>query len=120
MSVALSGDGGDELFYGYERYPTAERIVRQIGRLPRRTRRILSGFVAVAPAEVLDRLSRLLPRRLRIERLADRLPMLADVLPQGSLESHALQPDRLVPGARQPTALLGHTGTIRGLPRLRE
>jgi asparagine synthase (glutamine-hydrolysing) len=38
VTVALSGDGGDEVFGGYERYIQGERLIGRLGRVPRPVR----------------------------------------------------------------------------------
>ena len=48
ITVALSGDGADELFSGYERY-IAMRIIRKASFLPERLRKILFGSIARLP-----------------------------------------------------------------------
>ncbi|MEQ1802930.1 MAG: asparagine synthase (glutamine-hydrolyzing) [Gammaproteobacteria bacterium] len=54
VTVALSGDGGDEFFYGYGRYPTAEAIWRRLSRIPRPLRRLGGGFLEAVPPAWLD------------------------------------------------------------------
>lgn len=45
VKVALSGDGGDELFFGYKRHATERRV----GQMPVPLRRLVRGFAALPP-----------------------------------------------------------------------
>jgi len=97
VTVALAGDGGDELFYGYERY---QRILAQWGRLkriPRSARRA---------AALGTRLGGRLLEPLLGQRRARRMPWLLDTPDVDTLYAqgvcHVLDPERLVPGATEP------------------
>lgn len=123
VTVALSGDGGDELFCGYTRYTLGYRVWRVLCRLPFALRRALSDVLRRLPGRALDAAQRhLLPQRLRLPALGDRLPKLAEVLEHRDdaafyrwLVSHWKQPEAVVPGAREPVTVLDAHG---GRPRL--
>lgn len=113
VTVSLSGDGGDELFCGYNRYAQGYDVWRRLGRMPRSLRKMVSGAVRLAPAGAIDNAMKIAPANLRRMAVGDRLLKLADVLDveQGddfyrTLVSHSKNPGSLVLGGQEPPTIL--------------
>lgn len=112
VTVSLSGDGGDELFAGYNRHVWGPRVWTTVEHLPRSIRRAVSGAMMRVSSDAWDqvfrRLGPSLPQSLKVRLPADKLQKLANVLPSGGaadlyqrLRTHWPQPDELVVGGTQ-------------------
>ena len=54
--MALTGDGGDELFAGYRRYQQTMAIHQRIQRVPRAVRQLLWHLLALPSPSIYERL----------------------------------------------------------------
>lgn len=127
VTVALSGDGGDELFCGYSRYTTGYNIWRRLTKLPVPVRSFLAVILRGIPGKRLDDLQSILPRKYRLPTLNDRLPKLIDVLDNASdeefykrLVSHHKNPCSLVIDSVEPKIALDAQGIFENFPDFRE
>lgn len=122
--VALSGDGGDELFAGYERYRWASAIAHKMRFWPapicRWTQAMLTGFSGGR----WDRLLRLLPLGAYTGNKARSVCDMLALCDPGQLVRHAMttwgDPGQIVPRAEELRTLLWDRSVETTFPSLTE
>lgn len=85
VTVALSGDAGDELFGGYTRYMFTERVWNRMHRVPLPFRRLSGAALRVPSARAWDRLAGGVARR-RTPNFGDRIHKGAALLAANTID----------------------------------
>jgi asparagine synthase (glutamine-hydrolysing) len=119
VTVSLSGDGGDEVFAGYDWYRRNARLWHQSQRMPgalrRAAARLLRGPSLYAWERCLCAVRPLLPERLRRRASADRARKLGDLLAHANrpeelhqwlIGAHWQEGPEILPGASEPASRL--------------
>jgi len=102
VTVALSGDGGDEVFVGYNRYFFAKRLMRYLNYMHPKIRKSLGCVINSISQQIWSTIPAIFPPVLRYPQLGTKLYKLADLMKSGDqitykgIISHWNNPDELV------------------------
>jgi asparagine synthase (glutamine-hydrolysing) len=127
VTVSLSGDGGDELFAGYNRYFLSRNIWNKIGWMSDSMRQIVArALMTLSPQTwetVFRTLGPVLPREFKLSNASDKVHKLAEIMTVGSPEamylrfvSHFKEPASVVVGSSEPPTLLTTRSQWADLP----
>ena len=119
VTVALSGDAGDELFTGYNRYAWSERMWPSLRRIPPGLRRLGRSLTRSLSAAGWDRLAAvvrpLLPGRLQVRGAGDKMYKLGDSIGAKDLDalykslvSQWQDPTRIMPDTEEAAMWVDH------------
>lgn len=122
VTVALSGDGGDELFAGYNRYQLASQSWRKLTLLPRSLRTMMAGALTSVSPDSWSRLLSFLPDKIRPAEAGDKIHKAASVL--GLSDPAALyrrlvthwEPGGVMPGTPEAHGVLWDDSIAREFP----
>jgi asparagine synthase (glutamine-hydrolysing) len=126
VTVALSGDAGDELFGGYSRYFQTRAIATKLSRLPLPARKLVANCLKSVPVgvwnSVLGPLEQCTPRAFRGGIPGDRIHKGADILATEHMEqlyrefiSQWKSPAEVVIDSREPLTALTRDLSFPGI-----
>ena len=123
VTVSLSGDAGDELFCGYNRYQITEKLWNKMARVPAPLRAWMARSITSISPLAWDRMASFIPGANRYAALGDKLHKGAGVLASSTSDelylgivSHLRNPaDWVIGGQDLPTNLTGLRTELGGL-----
>ncbi|MFT6583663.1 MAG: asparagine synthase (glutamine-hydrolyzing) [Alphaproteobacteria bacterium] len=122
VTVALSGDGGDELFTGYNRYFQARNIGRMLNIAPGPLRSAAGSAIRAFPPSFWDCVFKLIPPSRRPPQAGDKMHKLSTVLNTDRdgfyrrIISHWPQPDDIVIGGHETKGVIWDESLKQRIP----
>ncbi len=123
VTVALSGDGGDEVFAGYNRHLWGDRLAHGLASVPGVARHGAASLMRLMPPATLNRLAARLPRSWLPSQPGDKLEKLAGLIGEDStgavyrrMISQWQNPDDIVVSGAEPHDLAWDSGITAQFP----
>jgi asparagine synthase (glutamine-hydrolysing) len=124
VTVALSGDGGDELFAGYNRYHLTQRFWQALSVMPRPMRNAAAAALTMVRPDRWTSLAAAVPARFRPPQTGDKLHKAAAVLRLASadavyrrLVTH-WEPSAIMLDAQEPKSIIEDESLQQEFPDL--
>ena len=113
VKVAISGDGGDELFCGYNRYKMSEKFSSLFRFMPFNLRKTIASTIQSISPHNLNKISKFIPILDQQTNFGDKIHKGADVLNTKNFSniyytlcSHWKDPTKIVLNSKEPGTLL--------------
>lgn len=115
VTVALSGDSGDELFCGYNRYIFTDKLWSKLNKIPHPIRKLSSKVITSIPVGFFDYVGKLLPKKAKMSNFGEKIHKASHVLLCENIDelyidliSHCKEPEKVVLGAKEPLTLVSN------------
>jgi asparagine synthase (glutamine-hydrolysing) len=113
VKVSLSGDAGDELFCGYNRYELVSNLWRTLNKIPIPIRSLMGRFLVLIPPYWWDCMLRKIPVFKKYHNIGDKIHKGASVIASQSIDdlylglvSHWQNPEMIVVDGKEPNSNL--------------
>jgi asparagine synthase (glutamine-hydrolysing) len=123
VTVVLSGDGGDELFAGYNRYALGLDMWERANIAPYPLRKLMARAILSVSTCAWDAATSWVSQRWRPPQIGAKLHKFANAIllddpdmMYRQMLSHWHEPDTLVLGANEPKGILWDTSVVRTIP----